>query len=447
MFPSYKIEPPKGKIILYHNTSNENIQSILANGLKASAGKSQGRGKDGDFVWATSTPNLKGYGGNTIAFETDLEKANQYKVNNDQYTLPYDIPKEDILFVDKFFWDNYRLSDLPELIKKYGKDKVITIISKKPEKFHNNYNIDSLENLINQALALTEGFCFGVDMFNFIESNIESLTEANLYQLAVKTQNETPKLAARSDKVTPSYLGISKFGIYNFRVTSQTHTGNYWYQTIECPSLLNLDEILDEPNGHITARDIQIMLRQDNVKILCDCPAFLYWALKYMAWDDNYGIEPETRHPRVNNVHLQGALCKHLMAVVKLIQSGSILDNIAKDTEQYLRFQRGETSRLHNNPKAMSQANKKTDQIDYKTDSSYLNDYFRSLAGKNSFLDDQDIKGSLEAEIKKVAQTSPNMTLDDFISEEFGVDGVSGLAQELQISQDYINKYFKDLGF
>ena len=349
--------------------------------------------------------------------------------------------------------NGYSVEDIKKLMQE-GKDFVIPYLD-----YTNGYigqeglhRAIAAKDLGADKIPVLVMYSTEYDPMNWVkkENNLKEsirLIEANLYQLASKTYNETPKLAARADKVTPSYLGISKFGIYNFRTTSQTHDGNYWYQTIECPSLMNLDEILDEPDGHITARDIEIMLRRDNVKILCDDPSFLYWALKYMAWNDNYGLEPETRHPRVNNVHLQGALCKHLLAVVKMIQSGSVLEQMAKDTEQYLRFQRGETSRLHNNPRAMAQAKNKEKQIDYKTYDSYLNDYFASLAGKNSFLDDNDIKGSLQAEINKVNQTDPSMTLDEFITDEFGVDGVSGLANDLQISEDYINKYFKDLGF
>ena len=39
------------------------------------------------------------------------------------------------------------------------------------------------------------------------------------------------------------------------------------------------------------------------------------------------------------------------------------------------------------------------------------------------------------------------MTLDDFITDEFGVDGIQGLANELQIDIDYVKDYFKNLGF
>ena len=58
----------------------------------------------------------------------------------------------------------------------------------------------------------------------------------------------------------------------------------------------------------------------------------------------------------------------------------------------------------------------------------------------------KDIKGSLKAEIDRTAKSDPSMTLDDFISDEFSVDGIDGLAKELQIDKDYVKQYFKDLG-
>ena len=59
----------------------------------------------------------------------------------------------------------------------------------------------------------------------------------------------------------------------------------------------------------------------------------------------------------------------------------------------------------------------------------------------------KDIKGSLKAEIDRTAKSDPSMTLDDFISDEFSVDGIDGLAKELQIDKDYVKQYFKDLGW
>lgn len=144
-----------GYKILYHNTSNENIDSIKTNGLKADAGKSQGRGKDGDFVWATETPNLRGYGGNTIAFKVKSDDIDQYKVNNTEYTLPFDIPANDILFIDSFVFPNVRLSDLSDLVARLGKKRVISTFTNNQDKLQ-GYSLDEIINIINDIDSLNE---------------------------------------------------------------------------------------------------------------------------------------------------------------------------------------------------------------------------------------------------------------------------------------------------
>ena len=92
------------------------------------------------------------------------------------------------------------------------------------------------------------------------------LNEARLTNLRTKTTKETPKLASRSDFVTTDYIGISKFGIFNFRTTSQTNPGNYWYQTLEIPDLES--KVMEED---ITPALIKELVEQSDIKIYCDC--------------------------------------------------------------------------------------------------------------------------------------------------------------------------------
>ena len=270
----------------------------------------------------------------------------------------------------------------------------------------------------------------------------EILTEARLGQLEGKTRSQTPKLASRADFVRTDYIGISKFGIFNFRTTSQTHTGNYWYQTLEIPDMAT--KLMDED---ITPQLMKQLIENEDIKIYCDCPAFLYWSFKYMAWTNDYGIEPEDRYPKRNNVRLKGALCKHLLSLTDLIKSGQLYEQMAKDAANWLKYQNGEAHGNFNKARLMGDAYRKKNRINYETADSYMNDFFASKAGINKFLDDKDIKQSLKDEIDRTAKTDPTMSLDDFISEEFGVDGIQGLANELQIDVDYVKKYFKDLGF
>ena len=270
----------------------------------------------------------------------------------------------------------------------------------------------------------------------------ELLNEARLNQLVGDTKTQTPKLASRASKVNTDYIGISKFGIFNSRTTSQGHPGSYWYQTIEIPDLQS--KLMDEK---IDADFIRELMENDDIRVFCDDPSFLYWALKYKAYARDYGIEPETREPKVNNVRLQGALCKHLLSVMELIKSGVLYEQMAKDAQNWFNYMNGDKYGNFHKARMMGDANKKKNRINWETYDSYMNDYFASKAGINKFLDDEDIKGSLKAEIERTAKTDPSMSLDEFIEEEFGVDGVTGLAKELQIDENYVQQYFKDLGF
>ena len=166
-----------------------------------------------------------------------------------------------------------------------------------------------------------------------------------------------------------------------------------------------------------------------------------------MAYTRDYGSEPETRAPKLNNVRLKGALCKHLLNVVDLIQSGSLYEQMAKDCDNWMKYQSGAAYKNFHKARLMGDALRKKNRINYEKYDSYLNDYFASKAGINKFLDDEDIKNSLKAEIERTAKTDPSMTLDDFIKEEFGVDGIQGLANELQIDVDYVKQYFENIGF
>lgn len=277
--------------------------------------------------------------------------------------------------------------------------------------------------------------------------NNKILVEAKMRELLNNTRTQTPKLYNRSDFITPRYLGISKFGVFNFQSNSQTHNdeGAKWYQTVEVIDLLSyFDEV-----ESITSQDVSSMWNNADLKVYCDDPSFLYWAFQYKATMRNYVSDehPETRTPQRNNRRLKGALCKHLAAVFDDIQSGKLNEQFAKDIQNFRAYSNGDSYKSFNRGRLIHQAKEKKDRINWQTADNFMNDYFASKASINKFLDDKDIKGSLSQEIERINKTEPNTTLDDFITDEFGVEGVVGLANELGISEDYIKKYFKNLGF
>lgn len=428
-------------MILYHNTTNDNAIKISKQGLKCDKGEEYRSGfkeYEGNLIWATNNP-IKGYGNCTISFEISDEEASKYKVNDTQYAIPRDISPSDIIDINWAAWNNngntYQMSDIIDLARKFGKNKVYKVLIN-----HGNLippiTIDDILDMIDKVDSITESEIINLSKLSY------SLNEARIGQLIGKTKSQTPKLADRADFVSTDYIGISKFGILNFRTTSQTNKGKYWYQTIEIPDLQA--KLIDE---NITSDLMKRLIEQDDIKVFCSCPAFLYWSFKYMGWTRDYGIEPETRAPKRNNVRLQGALCKHLLSITDLLTEGKLYEQIASDANNWMKYMQGDSYKNFHKARLMGDANKRKNQINWENYDSYMNDYFASQADKNKFLDDEDIKNSLKAEIERTAKTNPNMTLDDFITDEFSVDGVNGLAKELQIDPEYVKRYFKNIGW
>lgn len=266
--PNYNIKLDSNYIVLYHNTTSKNIDSIIKNGIKATAGKTQGRGLDGDFVWATSTPNLKGYGGNTVAFKIKKDIAEQYKVNSDEYTIPFDIPASDILFIDRYIVDNYRLSDIPNIVNKFGKDKVIKVYTNRQDKFVNGYTLQDLINIID-SLKTTK-----------TESRTK-IEEASRNELLVKAKSQT----ITRYKKSAGYKGFSiididttsVFTTNSLRVTCRV--GDYW-DTVEMQNILYWIQLEAEKNSNyqINTKGITAAIMNSidgmDIKVDCTCADF-----------------------------------------------------------------------------------------------------------------------------------------------------------------------------
>lgn len=190
------------------------------------------------------------------------------------------------------------------------------------------------------------------------------LLEASMQQLKRKTISEDPTRAKKSKHVQSKYIGISKYGVLNFETTSETHSGVKWYQEVHFPSFTGFMNIVE--NGDvIDTEDLKKAMSSDNIKISCDDPSFLYWAWKYMAYRNDYGLEKETRAPKRNNTRLQGALCKHLYSVIELINDKRILDIIAKDLNEFCRMKLGMSNDGYQDAEGMMNKDFKANQYDY----------------------------------------------------------------------------------
>lgn len=153
-------------ITLYHNTSNENAISIskegIIPGLRKSAYGSSGD-TEGSGIWC-STVRGYGYGGATITFKINANDEYLKLQNDTEYMVYRKIEPNEILDIDLVVSsivavDSHNLveSDIPNAIRKYGKDKFLNVMSKYSNKFVEPYNIEQLKHLIETG----EKYCKG----------------------------------------------------------------------------------------------------------------------------------------------------------------------------------------------------------------------------------------------------------------------------------------------
>lgn len=276
----------------------------------------------------------------------------------------------------------------------------------------------------------------------------QKLDEANLKNLYTKSVNETPKMAKRGKDLVSRvrYFGLSEDGTLNFKVSSQSVPGRYYYAYIEAPDILRFGDVVEE-GDHFTVADLARLLTMKGFRIYCSDPSFLYWAFQYISTQGNYEIQPETRAPKRNNTTLSGALCKHLIAVVdNLYNNEKMREQISTDIDNYLRMLAGmdyEDYQQLNHARQIKQQNRAVKWKDNPSD--YMNDYFARQAKHHPFLDDHDIKKSLRNEITKFAHANPDGSVDDFLRSYFNMTE-KAFAEDMQLPEDSVEEYFDELG-
>jgi len=124
----------------------------------------------------------------------------------------------------------------------------------------------------------------------------------------------------RSAPLSSFYDGVNSEGDALFRTTSDTTSGvQFWNQRIKFLDLDEAVEIIQDNEEDFTDRDIIDLVVFGEIAVYCDCPAFLYWGYKYMAWSMEYGIKREVRPPDIRNPAREGSVCKHLYNVFHVL--------------------------------------------------------------------------------------------------------------------------------
>ena len=170
----------------------------------------------------------------------------------------------------------------------------------------------------------------------------KQLNEMKLSQIKQKSKNKDPERINRSRKVKSTYLGMSKFGILNFKTTSQSRNGHH-YQTIEFKDMKPFEDIV-KAGKEIMPLDVKAQLQNQDVNVWCTDESFAFWAWAHQAYKNDFlymddripNLKKAIQAPKVNNVRLNGGACKHILSVIDYVMKPFVLLAISEDMNKFL---------------------------------------------------------------------------------------------------------------
>lgn len=251
------------------------------------------------------------------------------------------------------------------------------------------------------------------------------LNEMKLSQIKQKSKNQDPERINRSRKVKTTYLGMSKFGILNFKTTSQSRNG-YHYQTVEFKDMKPFEDIV-KAGKEIMPMDVKKQLQEQDVNVWCTDESWAYWAWAHQAYKNDFlyiddripNLKKAIQAPKVNNVRLNGGACKHILSVIDYCTRPFVLLAISDDMNKFL-------------------AGNKEDKMQKQT-LGVQNQYDQVAQWDWSDIEDTLGKSRIEimADISKTLQIIPNIDKGDIITDIVG----EALPQEEQgIKRQIVDK-------
>ena len=144
-----------------------------------------------------------------------------------------------------------------------------------------------------------------------MEEKIVSINEASYKELVSLSEKARKE---RAKKLKTEYVGVTQVrGWIKFRTKSQYTPAKVYTQYIKLNEAKDINKFKE-----FKKKDIVSLLVEGNISVFCDCPDFLYKGYKFQAFQLDYGIFREDRFPKIRNPNLEGALCKHLLAVMTI---------------------------------------------------------------------------------------------------------------------------------
>lgn len=137
----------------------------------------------------------------------------------------------------------------------------------------------------------------------------------------------------RSKHIYVRYMGVTGArGWIKFQSNSQYTPGRKYIQYIKMNDAKDMRYFKE-----FKKREIIRLFLSGDLSVYCSCPDFRY-RQKYMAYNIGYGIFKELRYPKLRNPKLEGTVCKHLIAVLTVLNNNWMA--IARDMKKTKFFKR-----------------------------------------------------------------------------------------------------------
>lgn len=225
----------------------------------------------------------------------------------------------------------HSLEELDKLIELYIKDNL------NEDLYMNRDVVDSLGKRVKRSKTSNT-----IEIDTQMTNHDKQLNEMKLSQIKQKSKNQDPERINRSRKVKSTYLGMSKFGILNFKTTSQSRNGHH-YQTVEFKDMKPFEDIV-KAGKEIMPMDVKKQLQEQDVNIWCTDESFAFWAWAHQAYKNDFlymddripNLKKAIQAPKVNNVRLNGGACKHILSVIDYVMKPFVLLAISEDMNKFL---------------------------------------------------------------------------------------------------------------
>lgn len=223
------------------------------------------------------------------------------------------------------------LEELDKLIELYIKDNL------NEDLYMNRDVVDSLGKRVKRSKTSNT-----IEIDTQMTNHDKQLNEMKLSQIKQKSKNQDPERINRSRKVKSTYLGMSKFGILNFKTTSQSRNGHH-YQTVEFKNMKPFEDIV-KAGKEIMPMDVKKQLQEQDVNVWCTDESFAFWAWAHQAYKNDFlymddripNLKKAIQAPKVNNVRLNGGACKHILSVIDYVMKPFVLLAISEDMNKFL---------------------------------------------------------------------------------------------------------------